>query len=102
AAKAEAAKAEAAKADTTKVAVKDDKSTVKDGKKTKKTKKAIKLPPKPKPVTNEKLLELARQRAESVEDFLVSKHAVDPSRTAVCRPELDKDAKAAPRVDVLI
>ncbi len=99
AAKAKAAKAKAAKADATKVAVKDDKFKVKDGKK---TKKALKLPPKPKLVTDEKLLELARQRAESVEDFLVNKHAIDPSRTAVCRPELDKDEKAAPRVDVLI
>ncbi|WP_177419789.1 DUF748 domain-containing protein [endosymbiont of Lamellibrachia barhami] len=99
AAKAEAAKAEAAKAEAAKVAVKDDKSGVKEGKK---TKTALKLPRKPQPVTDEKLLELARQRAESVEDFLVDKHAVDPSRTAVCRPELDKDEKAAPRVDVLI
>ncbi|RLJ18658.1 hypothetical protein DJ030_11480 [bacterium endosymbiont of Escarpia laminata] len=98
-AKVDAAKAEAAKADAEKVAVKGDKSTVKDGKK---RKKPLKPPPKPKSVTDEKLLELARQRAESVEDFLVTKHAVDPSRTAVCRPELDKDEKAAPRVDVLI
>ncbi|MBL3601323.1 MAG: DUF748 domain-containing protein [gamma proteobacterium endosymbiont of Lamellibrachia anaximandri] len=93
------AKVDAAKADAAKVAVKDDKSSVKNGKKTKKT---LKLPPKPKSVTNEKLLELARQRAESVEDYLVTKHAVDPSRTAVCRPELDENEKAAPRVDVLI
>ena len=97
--KVDAAKAEAAKADAAKVAVKDDKSSIKNGKK---TKKALKLPPKPKSVTDEKLLELARQRAESVEDFLVNKYAIDPSRTAVCRPELDTDAKAAPRVDVLI
>lgn len=48
------------------------------------------------------LLALAQARAEGLKDHLVRVHGVDPGRLLVCRPELDPDPKAAPRVDMLI
>ena len=51
---------------------------------------------------DETLLALAKQRAEAIEDYLVKQHGVDPGRAAVCRPQIDQEAKALPRVDLQI
>ena len=48
------------------------------------------------------LLNLAKRRAELIEDFLVKQHNIDPSRTAVCRPLIDPDEEARPRVELQI
>jgi outer membrane protein OmpA-like peptidoglycan-associated protein len=49
-----------------------------------------------------RLLELARKRAEIIEDHLVSQHAIKNSRIFICKPELDLDAEGQPRVYLLI
>jgi hypothetical protein len=49
-----------------------------------------------------KLLELARKRAEIIEDHLVSQHEIKNNRIFICKPELDLDAEGQPRVDLLI
>ncbi len=53
-------------------------------------------------VPDEQLLQLAKQRAETVEDYLVTAHGVSASRAAVCRPVIDSDKAALPRVDLQI
>ncbi len=45
---------------------------------------------------------LAEARADAVKDVLVRVHGVDPGRLLVCRPEVDADPGADPRVDMLI
>jgi hypothetical protein len=45
---------------------------------------------------------LAEARADAVKDVLVRVHGVDPGRLLVCRPEVDADPAADPRVDMLI
>jgi outer membrane protein OmpA-like peptidoglycan-associated protein len=56
----------------------------------------------PPPVPDETLLELAKRRAEVVEDYLVKQHGVSPGRAAVCRPVIDPEAGALSRVDLQI
>ena len=56
----------------------------------------------PPPVPDESLLALAKRRAEVVEDHLVKQHGVSPGRAAVCRPQIDPEAEAPPRVDLQI
>jgi outer membrane protein OmpA-like peptidoglycan-associated protein len=53
-------------------------------------------------VPEAEMLALAKRRAEAVEDYLVNQHGVSASRTAVCRPTLDPEAEAPPRVDLQI
>ena len=54
------------------------------------------------PAGDQQLLELARQRAAVVKDYLVAEHAVTASRLVACQPHIDEDDDAAPRVDLLI
>ncbi len=56
----------------------------------------------PPPVPEETLLALAKRRAEAIEDYLVKQHGVSASRAAVCRPQIDPNAEALPRVDLQI
>jgi outer membrane protein OmpA-like peptidoglycan-associated protein len=56
----------------------------------------------PPAVPDETLLALAKRRAEVIEDYLVKQHGVSPGRAAVCRPEIDAEAEAQPRVDLQI
>ena len=58
--------------------------------------------PQPELVADETLLALAKRRAEKIEDYLVKQHGVSPGRAAVCRPEIDPEAEAPPRVDLQI
>jgi hypothetical protein len=53
-------------------------------------------------VPESELLALAKKRAEAIEDYLVKQHGVSASRAAVCRPALDPDESAVPRVDLQI
>lgn len=51
---------------------------------------------------NPALTALAQARADRLKGHLVQVHGVDPGRLLVCRPELDPDPDAVPRVDMLI
>ena len=59
-------------------------------------------PPPPVTVTDEHLLELAKQRAAAGTDFLVGEHGVTASRLVACQPAIDSQAEAQGRVDLLI
>jgi hypothetical protein len=54
-------------------------------------------------VSDQQLLDLARQRAAAVKDHLVAEHAVSASRLVACQPHIDDEGDdGAPRVDLLI
>ena len=54
-------------------------------------------------VSDEKLLELANQRAAVVKDFLVTGHGITASRLVACQPQVESaDTDNAPRVELLI
>jgi hypothetical protein len=57
-----------------------------------------------KPVTDQQLLDLAKQRAGFVKDELVTKYGVTASRLVACTPHIDdaEDDDIMPRVDLLI
>ncbi len=52
--------------------------------------------------SRDRLLALAEARAQAVKNFLVEDGKVPPDRLFTCRPRLDADAKAAPRVDLML
>ena len=58
--------------------------------------------PPPVTVTDEQLLELAKQRAAAVTDFMVAEHGITASRLVTCQPAIDSEAEAQGRVDLLI
>ena len=47
----------------------------------------------------EEITQLAKQRAESLKDLLVSQYKLDPGRIQTCTPELDDSASAMPHVE---
>jgi hypothetical protein len=51
---------------------------------------------------DDKLLELARKRAEVIEDHLVSDYEIKNNRIFICKPELDQDAEGQPRAELLV
>jgi hypothetical protein len=51
---------------------------------------------------DDKLLDLAKKRAELIEDHLVSQRGIEEKRIFICKPEFDKNAEASPRVELLI
>jgi hypothetical protein len=54
-------------------------------------------------ISDQQLLELARQRAAAVKDHLVAEHSVTASRLVACQPHIDDEGDdGAPRVDLLI
>ncbi|MET0013001.1 MAG: DUF748 domain-containing protein [Sedimenticola sp.] len=53
-------------------------------------------------VTEEELLALADERASKVKGHLVKKHGIDAGRLISCKPAVDKEKEAKPRVDLLI
>ena len=57
-----------------------------------------------KPITDQQLLDLAKQRAGFVKDRLVTKYGVTASRLVACTPHIDdaEDDDNVPRVDLLI
>ena len=48
------------------------------------------------------LLELAQTRAEVIEDHLVNQYEIENKRIFICKPELDKNAEAPPRAELLV
>ena len=47
------------------------------------------------------MLALAKQRAEQIEDLLVGQHGIKDKRIFICKPEIDKNPDAKPRVEVV-
>lgn len=56
----------------------------------------------PPQVSDEALLELAATRSSALKDRLVSEYGVPPERLYICNPEIDPDAAAEPRVELMI
>ena len=48
------------------------------------------------------LLDLAQKRAESIKDHLIGLYKIDNKRIFICKPELDKNAEAPPRAELLV
>lgn len=59
-------------------------------------------PPEPQPRDRERLTRLADSRAQAAKAYLVEQGGVDAGRLFTCRPRVDADAQALPRVDLLI
>jgi len=53
------------------------------------------------PLSDEEMLALAEQRADRIEDILVSQHGIKSERIFICKPEIDKNPAATPRVDII-
>lgn len=60
-----------------------------------------KKPPEESEVTSQ-LEALARQRAEGVKDLLVTRYGIAPGQLFLCQPQIDTDAAAKPRVELLL
>ncbi|MCR6629805.1 MAG: DUF748 domain-containing protein [Magnetospirillum sp.] len=58
--------------------------------------------PRALPVDAAQLTRLADARALAAKTFLVEQRNVDPGRLFVCRPRVEADAKALPRVDLVL
>ncbi len=56
----------------------------------------------PAEVSEEQLLDMAKERATVIKNHLVKQHGIDPKRLFICNPEIDKKEKAVPRADLLI
>jgi hypothetical protein len=59
-------------------------------------------PPEPQPRDRERLTRLAESRAQAAKAYLVEQGGVDAGRLFTCRPRVDADAQALPRVDLLL
>jgi hypothetical protein len=59
--------------------------------------KPEKVPPDPAVLTA-----LSESRAAKVKSLLADKSGIDPGRLFLCRPKIDSDAKAQPRVDLVL
>lgn len=53
------------------------------------------------PLSEEVMLALAEQRADLIEEILVSRHGIQDDRIFICKPEIDKNPEAKPRVDLV-
>ena len=53
------------------------------------------------PLSDEDLLDLAEQRANQIEDILVSRHGITDKRIFICKPEIDTNPDGKPRVDLI-
>jgi hypothetical protein len=53
------------------------------------------------PLIDENLLDLAERRADQIEDLLVGKHGIKDTRIFICKPEIDKNPDAKPRVELV-
>ncbi|HLO77042.1 MAG TPA: DUF748 domain-containing protein [Magnetospirillum sp.] len=69
-----------------------------------KLQKMVGAAPKPEtlPVDHDQLLQLADGRAQAAKAFLVDEARIDPGRLFTCRPRVEVEAKAAPRVDLVL
>ena len=53
------------------------------------------------PLGDEAILALAEQRANRIEDILVSQHGIKDKRIFICKPEIDEHPEAKPRVEIV-
>jgi hypothetical protein len=53
------------------------------------------------PLSDEAVLTLAERRADQIEEMLVSQHGIKDKRIFICKPEIDKNPKAQPRVELV-
>ena len=53
------------------------------------------------PLSEEDILALAEQRADLIEDTLVSRHGIKDERIFICKPEIDKSPDSKPRVELV-
>jgi hypothetical protein len=51
-------------------------------------------------IKKEQLTNLATQRSEAVRNYFNRQHSIDVKRLFLCRPEIDTDEEAKPRVDI--
>ena len=59
-----------------------------------------KIPETP-PVTKKNLEDLARKRADTIENILVSNHGIDNSRIFICHPKIETANNTNPRVELI-
>ncbi|MEJ2099946.1 MAG: hypothetical protein P8X68_08205 [Desulfobacterales bacterium] len=52
-------------------------------------------------LSDEEMLALAEQRADRIEDILVSQHGIKNKRIFICKPEIDQDPEGQPRVELV-
>ncbi|MGD2186442.1 MAG: DUF748 domain-containing protein [Desulfobacterales bacterium] len=53
------------------------------------------------PLSDEAMLVLAEQRADHIETILVNQHHIKDERIFICKPEIDKNPDAKPRVELV-
>jgi hypothetical protein len=53
-------------------------------------------------ISDEELLEFARSRAVHIKEFLAQEHGIDSGRLFICNPEIKRDEKETPGVELLI
>ena len=53
------------------------------------------------PLGDEAMLALAERRADQMEDILVNQHGIIDKRIFICKPEIDKNPDAKPRVELV-
>ena len=53
------------------------------------------------PLSDEAMLALAERRADQMEDILVNQHSIKDKRIFICKPEIDKNPDAKPRVELV-
>ena len=53
------------------------------------------------PLSDEEMLALAQQRADKIEDILVSQYGIKSERVFICKPEIDKKPESTPRVEII-
>lgn len=58
--------------------------------------------PQPPEITEGQMTALAKDRATIIKDILVNQFDIETKRIFICNPEIDRDEKARPRVELLI
>jgi len=53
------------------------------------------------PLSDEAMLTLAERRADQIEEVLVGRHGIKDKRIFICKPEIDKNPEAQPRVELV-
>jgi hypothetical protein len=53
------------------------------------------------PLTDQAMLLLAEHRADLIKDILVGQHRIKDKRIFICKPEIDKNPEARPRVELV-
>jgi hypothetical protein len=51
------------------------------------------------PLIDENLMDFVERRADQIEDLLLGQHGIKDTRIFICKPEIDKNPDAKPRVE---